>query len=52
MRLTKQQLNYFDTFGFMRFPGLFADEIGEITDAFETLWAEHGGGAPQQSTRA
>lgn len=44
MRLTKQQLNYFDTFGFMRFPGLFADEIGEITDAFETLWAEHGGG--------
>ena len=35
MRLTDQQLAFFDTFGFLAFPGLFADDIDKITDAFE-----------------
>ena len=44
MRLTEQQLSFFDTFGFLMFPGLFAKEIDAITDSFEGLWASHGGG--------
>ena len=42
MHLTDQQTRYFDTFGFLKFPGLFEDEIGLITEAFETVWAESG----------
>ena len=44
MRLTDQQLRFFDVFGFLKFPGLFAKEIGAITDEFEQVWAQHGGG--------
>jgi hypothetical protein len=44
MKLTAQQLRFFETFGYLGFPGLFADEIGAITDSFEGVWADHGGG--------
>ena len=44
MRLTEQQLRYFETFGFLGFPGLFEDEADAITENFERVWAEHGGG--------
>ena len=44
MRLSEQQLAYFDTFGFLGFPGLFVDEIDAVTAGFEQIWAEHGGG--------
>ena len=44
MRLTQQQLGYFETFGFLKFPGLLANEVDEITRRFEMLWAAHGGG--------
>lgn len=44
MRLSEQQLTYFDTFGFLGFPGLFADDIDAVTAGFEQIWAEHGGG--------
>ena len=44
MRLTDQQLRFFEVFGFLYFPGLFAKEIGAITDEFENIWAQHGGG--------
>ena len=44
MELNEQQLRFFDAFGFLKFPGLFAEEIDEITNAFEQVWAEHGGG--------
>ena len=47
MELTEQQLRFFDAFGFLKFPGLFAEEMGEITNAFEQAWAEHGGGRRQ-----
>ncbi len=40
----EQQLRSFEAFGFLSFPRLFADEIGKITDAFEEVWATHGGG--------
>ncbi len=44
MKLSEQQLNFFRTFGYLAFPGLLAQEIGAITDAFEDVWEKHGGG--------
>ena len=40
MQLTEQQLRYFETFGFLKFPGLFADDINTVSDAFEQTWAD------------
>ena len=42
--LTEQQKDFFDTFGFLSFPGLMADRINDISNEFEALWARHGGG--------
>ena len=44
MSLTEQQKNFFESFGYLSFPGLFAAEAEAITQAFEDVWAEHGGG--------
>ena len=44
MTLSEQQLTFFETFGYLVFPGLFADEADAISDEFERVWAEHGGG--------
>ena len=44
MHLTEQQLDFFDTFGYLALPGLMADCIDEITEAFEQVWSERGGG--------
>ncbi len=44
MKLNEQQVAYFETFGFLIFPGLLRDEIGKIIDGFERVWAAHGGG--------
>lgn len=44
MKLTQQQIRFFETFGFLKFPGLFAGEIDEIIDAYEQVWTDHGGG--------
>jgi len=44
MRLSDKQVRFFNTFGFIKFPGLLANEIGAITQEFEDLWASHGGG--------
>ena len=38
MNLTAQQLHFFDTFGFLQFPGLLAQEAEAITAAFEEVW--------------
>ncbi len=43
-RLTQEQLNFFETFGYLSLPGLMTDSITEITEAFEQIWVEHGGG--------
>jgi len=42
--LTPQQLAFFETFGFLGFPGLLADRIDDITAEFEAVWASRGGG--------
>lgn len=44
MQLPQQRIAFFRTFGYLGFPGLFADEIGPIIDAFEATWGGHGGG--------
>jgi hypothetical protein len=44
LRLTEAQVNFFHTFGFLKFPGLLADQIGEIDAAFEGVWGARGGG--------
>jgi hypothetical protein len=33
--LTPQQVHFFETFGFVRLPGLFAEDIGAISTAFD-----------------
>ena len=42
MQPSDQQLQFFDTFGFLKFPALFKDDIGDISDAFEQVWTESG----------
>jgi ectoine hydroxylase-related dioxygenase (phytanoyl-CoA dioxygenase family) len=42
--LTPQQLAYMDAFGYLVFPGLLADRIERITDEFERVFADRGGG--------
>jgi len=44
MALSKQQINVFNTFGYLNFPGLFADSIEKIIEEFETIWVNNGGG--------
>ena len=41
--LSEQQVRFFKTFGYLGFPGLMADRIDQITEAFETVWIERGG---------
>ncbi len=43
-RLTEYQINFFDVFGYLSFPGLVADRIEELQQEFENVWAERGGG--------
>ena len=43
MKLTEEQLRFFNTFGFLLFPGLFAKDINTLTNEFEQTWTEHGG---------
>ena len=42
--LTPEQLEFFDTFGFLALPGALADSIAEITAAFDEIWATRGDG--------
>lgn len=44
MVLTEQQHNFFNTFGYLGFPGLLADRAAEIDAAFEGVWDGRGGG--------
>jgi len=43
-RLTPPQLAFFNTFGYLHFPGLLNDRIERIIAEFEILWAAQGGG--------
>lgn len=42
--MSPQQIGFFDTFGFVAFPGLISDRIGQVMDDFEAVWELHGGG--------
>jgi hypothetical protein len=35
--LTKHQMNFFDTFGYLKLPGLLADQIADISQQFDSL---------------
>ena len=37
-QLTKQQLNFFNMFGYLHFPGLMADCVDRIIQSFERVW--------------
>ena len=43
-RLDDRQLQFFDTFGFLSFPGMLSDCIDEIIESFEAVWDERGSG--------
>ena len=40
-QLSDQQKAYFETFGFLLLPGLFADDIAAMTTAFEETFEQH-----------
>jgi ectoine hydroxylase-related dioxygenase (phytanoyl-CoA dioxygenase family) len=40
--ITPQQKTFFDTFGYLHMPGLFKDDIADITRAFEEVWTRRG----------
>jgi hypothetical protein len=40
-RPTEQQVSFFEAFGFLHFPGLFADLADQLTEGFEEVFAEH-----------
>jgi hypothetical protein len=40
--LTRQQVKFFETFGFLTLPGLFRDDMAQITEAFEAVFATEG----------
>jgi hypothetical protein len=42
--LSAQQLDFFNTFGYLSFPQLMADRAAEIEREFEAVWARRGGG--------
>lgn len=42
MKLSPQQLQFFDTFGYLHFPGLVKEEIGWIGEEFEAIFADSG----------
>lgn len=44
MFLSDQQCTFFQTFGFLAVRGLLASEIAAITEVFEEIWQQHGGG--------
>jgi ectoine hydroxylase-related dioxygenase (phytanoyl-CoA dioxygenase family) len=41
MILTEQQRAFFDLFGFLYLPGLFADDIAEISSNFDSLFEQY-----------
>lgn len=43
-KLTPEQLAFFETFGYLGFPGLLSDRIDRIIEEFEGIWSRSGGG--------
>lgn len=40
MQLTQEQINFFETFGYLVMPGLLTDDIGWITEEFEAVFRD------------
>ena len=38
MKLSQQQLQFFETFGYLHFPGLMKEEVGWIIEDFEAIF--------------
>ncbi len=52
MKLTEQQINFFNTFGYLMFPGLFSpSEIAWITEEFELSIRDFGGGKAHDGSK-
>ena len=43
-RLTEQQISFYETFGFIGFPGLIKDIVQDVIDGFEEVFTTRGGG--------
>ncbi len=43
-KLSNDQMVFFDTFGYLAFPGLLADQVDRIIEEFEKIWSNRGGG--------
>ena len=41
--LTKQQMRFFETFGYLYFPGLLGDRTASVCDSFDKLFTTHQG---------
>jgi hypothetical protein len=48
-KLSEAQQRFFETFGYLALPGLLADRIAEITEAFEAVFKARGGGHHEQA---
>ncbi len=44
VRLTAEQMRFFEAFGYIMLPGAVADIIDGISTAFEQVWSSRGGG--------
>jgi hypothetical protein len=49
LRLTQQQSDFFETFGYLHLPGLLADDIDEVIAGFERVWSSAEGGARRRA---
>ena len=50
-RLTSDQKVFFDTFGYLKFDGLFADRAEQLSDEFERIWTDRGGPGATTASR-
>ena len=41
-QLSREQLAFFDTFGYLHLPALLGAETGAVIDAFEEVWTRRG----------
>ena len=46
---TDAHARFFNTFGFLKLPGLFANEIEQIETSFTEVWDQVGGGHAGES---
>ena len=42
MQISEQQVRFFKTFGYLSFPGAFANEAEAISEEFERVWRSAG----------